>query len=159
MIPSTKLINALRRTANRIEATPVGDYMPLTDNLDWNWFDNERCNCGLLAQELGFSKEQIDKEILGSWVVQPAICESTGKPLGEILRTLSEFGIEESQIAVLEGPWKRSAEIKYPDVANEPKKTQRLSVEYFRSKANELERQLNCQNSNQSIQQQQTVSV
>ena len=96
---SPYLINALRKTADRLEA---GD--------SYMWAHMGRCNCGHLAQTLtGLSAESIHKRALqrhGDWTEQSEhfepYCGQTGFHLDYVMDSLIEAGLHPTDIRELE---------------------------------------------------------
>ena len=129
-----KLIQALRSAADRIE----------NDN-DYSWMCWEKCNCGILAQELlGVSQGTLDEmldisdEFKGWTISSKDICSTTGLPHAAIYNTLMEYGLEVgdfTQIEYLRGPNERLRTFdEYGD------KT--IVSNWMREKADLLEKQL-----------------
>lgn len=92
MKPSQRLIDALRRAADRIEA-PGSDYF---------WLRSESCNCGILAQELGVPSEFMN--MIGSWdyAIERGYCTVTRIPVAHVFSTLHEAGLTDEELSEIE---------------------------------------------------------
>ena len=115
MNPSKELIDALRRTAERMENT-----------LEYSWQSSEACQAGLLAAELVAGegeKFHFERRVLNErlWRNQFGLqqaaperlgrCEQTGLMVAEIFRRLEEH-LDDQDIAFIESfiplkPWHR----------------------------------------------------
>jgi hypothetical protein len=91
MIANNKLVKALRDAAARLE----------DESVFYSWYYCESCNCGVLAQSaLGVNTLGLVDLILGTsngyWSDKAsyAYCGTTGLPLPEVFRRLSECGLE-----------------------------------------------------------------
>lgn len=95
-IPSFKLIDALRTTADRLEN---GAY--------YQWSHQGSCNCGHLAQTItNLSKEEIHKMALekqGNWE-EKAIeyCKTSGYTIDHVITSMINLGLSTDDIANLE---------------------------------------------------------
>lgn len=91
-----KLINAIRKAANKIE-----------NGSDYQWGHMGGCNCGHLAQELTpFTKREIHEYAMrksGDWTDQVQdYCSTSQMPMDEIISTMMESGLERKDMVELE---------------------------------------------------------
>lgn len=96
MKPSQRLIDALRRAADRIEAEP-GCY---------EWSLAHKCNCGLLAREL-LNVDALRIHVMATHETRRSVwsenaCPSTGEPVHEIIQKLFDAGVSSDDITELE---------------------------------------------------------
>lgn len=92
MKPSFQLISALRRAADKIEAPDSG----------YAWICSERCNCGLLAQELGLDPAVLST--IGSWgsAIERGYCDVLKRPLTQVFAVLRAAGLGDDDLVALE---------------------------------------------------------
>ncbi|MGL5062325.1 MAG: hypothetical protein ACRC62_20300 [Microcoleus sp.] len=92
--PSRYLIDLLLRTADDIETNP-----------DYNWFDTENCNCGLLVRNAGLSFDAKECGLCtnASWSIFASnTCLRTGLPLHGVIKQLVAIGLTTEDICQLE---------------------------------------------------------
>lgn len=94
---SLKLVNALRRTADKLKK-----------GVPYQWGHMGSCNCGHLAQELTrFSKAEIHQRALlsrsGDWNEQLIdYCPTSGLPLDDVISELLAYGLDVDDLKHLE---------------------------------------------------------
>jgi hypothetical protein len=94
--PSLQLIDALRKTAARLERCS-----------NYQWGHMGSCNCGFLAQEItGLRKEEIHKRAMeryGDWSEQlNDYCPASGLPMDEVISEMLAFGFDADDLKHLE---------------------------------------------------------
>ncbi|MGL5059076.1 MAG: hypothetical protein ACRC62_03760 [Microcoleus sp.] len=92
--PSRYLIDLLLRTADDVETNP-----------EYNWFDTECCNCGLLTKNAGlaFNAKDCGLTTGASWsVFANNTCSQTGRPLYDVIKQLIAIGLTTEDIGYLE---------------------------------------------------------
>ncbi len=102
-IPSLKIIDALRKTANQIQ-----------NGSRYEWGHMGSCNCGNLAQTITtFSRAEIQKyaiEKRGDWNEQLIdYCPTSGFPMDLIIEKMIDFGFSKQDLRHLE--WLSDTEI------------------------------------------------
>ena len=95
-IPSLKLISALRKTADRVEA-----------GARYEWGHMAHCNCGHLAQTVteqsGAQISHAVKHTLDEWTEHANdVCAVTGHPVEDLLDALMEYGFSRQDVQHLE---------------------------------------------------------
>ncbi|AXJ00863.1 hypothetical protein CYPRO_1612 [Cyclonatronum proteinivorum] len=94
--PNLRLIDALRKTAKRLDS-----------GAEYNWCHMGRCNCGHLAQTITeLSPAEIHEMALlkaGDWTTQSVEhCTATGLTIDHIIASMLELGLTRQDIANLE---------------------------------------------------------
>src|SRR5256885_15246328 len=93
MKPTKKLILALRETALQL----------INESVEYNWWCSRKCNCGLLAINLGL---EIDKNVyVGSWAEaarNTIYCHVTNHLLSKIFNFLLSCGLEKEDFEKIE---------------------------------------------------------
>lgn len=102
-IPSLKIIDALRKTANQLE-----------NGHRYEWGNMGSCNCGNLAQTItSFTRGEIQKyaiEKRGDWSEQlMEYCPTSGFPMDLIIEKMIYFGFSKQDLRHLE--WLSDTEI------------------------------------------------
>lgn len=162
MRPTQVLVDALRSTADKI-SDPEGE---------WDWYDMDSCNCGLLAREIwtrtklapppniGETSEELEQlakvdPLNGGWsnaAIQIPVCQSTGVPLPDIYVTLLEAGLESPDLQEIE----MVAREEYLLDHENDRKYRLDVVQWMRHKALELEQKLHVQELSANVQNQKT---
>jgi len=137
MKPSRELVDAFRSAAERIRQHPN----------DWVWGAYGSCNLGILAQELGLSKETLDvagdtcidwEEFGDFWASQVDIykyCPDTNTSVGKVIKTLYQKGIEPQDLGHIE-------KAVIPEGTIEHEYEAQCLVGYFLDMASKLEKEL-----------------
>jgi len=135
--PNPELIDALRRTADKIES---GEW-------DNQWGTPSQCNCGLLARSILGEPLRFSKR-MGSWQKAPQEnkwlfgepkCQSTGLSFSEITDILKGIGLRDEDLAHLE-LLDNEAVVEAMDTSRFRYNSDNHVVEYLRTWADLLEK-------------------
>jgi hypothetical protein len=135
--PSLEIVNALRTTAKKIEAS---------DSYQWGHMGS--CNCGFLAQEIThFTKAEIHQRAMqrhGDWTEQlNDYCPTSGLPMDDLISELLALGFDADDLKHLEklsdGKVLRLIPLHERDLKHNLKKD---VVKYLKTWANLLEEEL-----------------
>jgi hypothetical protein len=91
MLPTKKLILGLRETAQELREHP--------ERHDWRIV--EKCNCGLLAKNLGLPMPIYFRCAWAS-AVNRGFCEVTGQPTTDVFEYLAPFGLDKTDFKSIE---------------------------------------------------------
>ena len=133
MIPSQKLIDALRQSADDI----------LNKNKIYMWSSSANCNCGILVQNLlGLRTDYIQNDIMGSWTSNAKVkCPTTGLYVSNIVDFLvNVYGFTQNDFALIEfagQPIPERASPNYDSYSNPE-----FVANFINDLANQLERDL-----------------
>ena len=138
-IPSLKIIDALRKTANQIQ-----------NGSRYEWGHMGSCNCGNLAQTVTtFSRAEIQKYALekrGDWNEQLIdYCPTSGFPMDLIIEKMIDFGFSKQDLRHLE--WLSDSEIvaevlKDESISHLSRNSKSDTILYMKTWANLLEDKL-----------------
>lgn len=138
-IPSLKIIDALRKTANQLQ-----------NGSRYEWGHMGSCNCGNLAQTVtSFSKAEIQKYALekrGDWSEQLIeYCPTSGFPMDLIIEKMIDFGFSKQDLRHLE--WLSDQEIlqeilKNKTITHLSRNSKQDTILYMKTWANMLEDKL-----------------
>ena len=138
-IPSLKIIDALRKTANQIQ-----------NGSRYEWGHMGSCNCGNLAQTVTtFSRAEIQKYALekrGDWNEQLIdYCPTSGFPMDLIIEKMIDFGFSKQDLRHLE--WLSDTEIvaevlKDKSISHLSRNSKTDTILYMKTWANLLEDKL-----------------
>lgn len=138
-IPSLKIIDALRKTANQIK-----------NGSRYEWGHMGSCNCGNLAQTVtSFSRAEIQKYALekrGDWNEQLIdYCPTSGFPMDLIIEKMIDFGFSKQDLRHLE--WLSDTEIvnevlKDKSISHLSRNSKSDTILYMKTWANLLEDKL-----------------
>jgi hypothetical protein len=135
--PSLEIVNALRTTAKKIEAS---------DSYQWGHMGS--CNCGFLAQEIThFTKAEIHQRAMqrhGDWTEQlNDYCPTSGLPMDDLISEFLALGFDADDLKHLEklsdGKVLRLIPLHERDLKHNLKKD---VVKYLKTWANLLEEEL-----------------
>ena len=138
-IPSLKIIDALRKTANQLHS-----------GSRYEWGHMGSCNCGNLAQTItSFTRAEIQKYALekrGDWSEQLVeYCPTSGFPMDLIIEKMIDFGFSKQDLRHLE--WLSDQEIvaevlKDKSGTNLSRNSKQDTILYIKTWANLLEDKL-----------------
>ena len=138
-IPSLKIIDALRKTANQLQ-----------NGSRYEWGHMGSCNCGNLAQTVTtFSRAEIQKYALekrGDWNEQLIdYCPTSGFPMDLIIEKMIDFGFSKQDLRHLE--WLSDTEIvaevlKDNNISHLSRNSKSDTILYMKTWANLLEDKL-----------------
>lgn len=138
-IPSLKIIDALRKTANQLQ-----------NGSRYEWGHMGSCNCGNLAQTVtSFSRAEIQKYALekrGDWSEQLIeYCPTSGFPMDLIIEKMIDFGFSKQDLRHLE--WLSDQEIlqeilKNKTITHLSRNSKQDTILYMKTWANMLEDKL-----------------
>ena len=138
-IPSLKIIDALRTTANQLQ-----------NGSRYEWGHMGSCNCGNLAQTItSFSRAEIQKHALekrGDWSEQLIdYCPTSGFPMDLIIEKMIDFGFSKQDLRHLE--WLSDTDIvkevlKDTSITHLSRNSKQDTILYMKSWANLLEDEL-----------------
>ncbi|MFB6290713.1 MAG: hypothetical protein ABEJ25_03160 [Candidatus Bipolaricaulia bacterium] len=160
MIPSLKVINAFRSVADTVEnSEPNSDW-------GWNFKSPRKCNCGLLAQELGISEEDIDRAVLGHWTNNyrnHIRCDATGLSEDVVFQTLKYYGFGLGDVEEIETVGRTIDVLPDGAINSRPvsdfEEYRQTVADYFRAKADELEQRLQTLEQSAKPAEEETVPV
>ena len=135
--PSLKIIDALRKTADKLQKSS-----------DYQWGHMGLCNCGFLAQEIThLRKEEIHSRAMmqhGDWNEQlNDYCSTSGLPMDELITEMLNFGFDADDLKHLEKLSDKNVLTTFPPEDRDLKHNHKHDViRYYRAWASKLENEL-----------------